>query len=133
VKRNLLHLHRNPLPLHPEQGAEEGSAVRAGVRGIILSKGLELADERRASEGRDVIGQHPVALDLAFAGLRAGIDRNDEAAFGLFPERLRRKAFLNPDAEQGVPVPPYPAFGGFAFFVPKKPSMIFDSTFKAAS
>jgi hypothetical protein len=133
VDRNLLDLHRNTPTLHPEKGAEEGSALRIDVGSVVFREGLELAHEGRPGKGRDVIGQHAVPLDPTFPDLGAGVYRDDVGAFGLIPEGFRRKPFLDPDAEQGVPIPPYPALGGFAFFAPKKPSMSFDSTFRAAS
>lgn len=97
---------------------------------------FELAGESSSGERRNVVGKHPIALDLKLSGFAASVDCGGEAAFGLRPEGFRLKPFLDPDAEKGVPVPPYSAFGGFAFFAfgsPKNPRMSFPSTTNAAS
>lgn len=60
---------------------------------------LQFADEGRTGKRGDIVGEHPIALDLELSGFAAGIYRNTETAFGLAPEGFGRKPFLDPDAE----------------------------------
>lgn len=73
-----------------------------------------------------MVGQYKVAFSVTLPDFDPGLERIDEAALGLLPERVRREPFLDPDAVQGIPVPPYAAFRGFFAFsflgVLKKPS-----------
>ena len=133
--------HLHALLPHREKGASQGHAaarlVAAKVPGVFFVS-LQLAREGRAGKGCGVVSEEEVSLRFPFPCGDPPLQRTVEAAVSLVPERAGRETFFNPDAEQGIPVPPYAAFRGFsgvAFLAgaEKKPSTAFPRAFRVNS